>query len=528
MRVVASCGGSKGEIMGNAKRAGTARVAKGSAVGSGSEGGARRATAWMPVWCVVGLVGAQAWMPAVGLVADKYRSSAFSIDELAPLLLSYLASLAVVSALFAVLRMRSQPSKGTYGVLAGAAFSCIGALLLHLLDGMAPDRVAFLFSLSGALLGAGNGLMALVWSSAIARLPGPAQAGSSVAVVLGCCSLAAFAQAVGANALLLGATMALAVSSALCFVLAASRGDVVELPAPQKGIGSAYVRVGAAMGCFGFLFAMMIMQFVIAPHGRASAFTWAYGYAGVLAAVVFLVLVRVVRSSWDFLFALRFVAVPLIVAFYPFDTGTDFSVKFALCFSTLALWCFCTIVPGVLREAADVLHAPVYVMASVGVGGAVRRRGGRLLPRRRDRGGRPHDELLHQDHGDPRHGARASRDEHRGDEGRARPDIQESRGGDGVDDGERFLSGGEGGARFTVLRAYQPGVRRAAHLGEGPRIGESAGRAIHLRGHGYHPSAPHLPEARRPRQVRVDRPRCPRRRGMRGRLIAALLHRGRK
>ncbi|MFR3091236.1 MAG: hypothetical protein ACLTMP_05470, partial [Eggerthella lenta] len=49
--------------------------------------------------------------------------------------------------------------------------------------------------------------------------------------------------------------------------------------------------------------------------------------------------------------------------------GTDFSVKFALCFSTLALWCFCTIVPGVLREAADVLHAPVYVMASVGVGG---------------------------------------------------------------------------------------------------------------------------------------------------------------
>ena len=62
-----------------------------------------------------------------------------------------------------------------------------------------------------------------------------AQAGSSVAVVLGCCSLAAFAQAVGANALLLGATMALAVSSALCFVLAASRGDVVELPAPQKG-----------------------------------------------------------------------------------------------------------------------------------------------------------------------------------------------------------------------------------------------------------------------------------------------------
>ena len=82
--------------------------------------------------------------------------------------------------------------------------------------------------------------------------------------------MAAFAQAVGANALLLGATMALAVSSALCFVLAASRGDVVELPAPQKGIGSAYVRVGAAMGCFGFLFAMMIMQFVIAPSASCA------------------------------------------------------------------------------------------------------------------------------------------------------------------------------------------------------------------------------------------------------------------
>lgn len=287
----------------------------------------------------------------------------------APMLLSYLASLAVVSILFAVLRMRSQPSKGTYGVLAGAALSCIGASLLQLLDGIAPHRIAFLFSLSGSLLGTGNGLMLLVWSSVFARLSGPVRAGSGVAIVFVCCLLATFAQAVGANAFLLGATLVLSASSALCFVLTAARNGTVESAVFRRGMGTAYARVGLAMGCFGFLFALMIMQFVIAPHGRADGFTWTYGFAGVLVALALLAFGRAVRASWDFLFALRFVAVPLIVAFYPFDTGTDFSVKFALCVSTLALWCFCTIAPGVLQETAELLHMPVYVMASVGVGG---------------------------------------------------------------------------------------------------------------------------------------------------------------
>lgn len=78
--------------------------------------------------CTVGMIGSQTWMPAVGLFADMYRAGSFSVGNGAPLFLSYLVALALVASLFAVLRLKSAPGKGTYAALVGALLSCIGTV----------------------------------------------------------------------------------------------------------------------------------------------------------------------------------------------------------------------------------------------------------------------------------------------------------------------------------------------------------------------------------------------------------------
>lgn len=319
--------------------------------------------------CTVGMIGSQTWMPAVGLFADMYRAGSFSVENGAPLFLSYLVALALVASLFAVLRLKSAPGKGTYAALVGALLSCIGTVLLLLFDEVDPRRMGLLLSLTGLLLGSGNCLMVMAWSSMFAKLRGKALFSSALGVAVCCCILASFAQMVGATAILLAATAGLSAVSAACYVVLAVKSEVLAYDTPSASLGSAYVRIGCSLGCFGFLFTMMIMQFAIAPHGQASPHTWMFGFAGIAAAAAILAAGRIARKGWDFVFAYRFVVIPVLIAFFPFDPGSDFSLKFALCFSTMALWCFLTIVPGVLGQAAATLRVPVFFTAGIGIGG---------------------------------------------------------------------------------------------------------------------------------------------------------------
>lgn len=329
----------------------------------------RRPTVRLAVLCALGTIGAQTWMPLIGFLSDMYRSGAFSLENLSSLLLPYLLSLAAVAIAFPFLRSKSAPSRGTYGVLAGAFSSCIGAVLLFLLADIAQDRVWVLSAVSGMLLGGGNGLMVMAWGSVIEELSGKGLFACALAIVLGCCLLISVSQIIGARALLLLLTVGLTLVSALCYGIASSSREPLVIRTPTRGLAAAYARIGASFGCFGFLFAMMVMQFMIAPHGQASSFTWVFGFLGIGVAVVFLVVARAVQKSWDFLFAHRFVAIPTLVAVYPFDPGSDFSLKFALWFSTAAIWCFLTIAPGVMRSAARILKVPVCLTAGIGLGG---------------------------------------------------------------------------------------------------------------------------------------------------------------
>lgn len=319
--------------------------------------------------CTVGMIGSQTWMPAVGLFADMYRAGRFSIGNGAPLFLSYLVALAFVALLFAVLRIRSAPGKGTYATLVGALLSCIGTALLLLFDEIEPQKTTLLFSLVGLLLGSGNCLMVMAWTSMFGKLQGKTLFASALGVAVCCCALVSFAQVVGATTVLLAATAALSIASAACYISLAVKSKVPAYDPLPVPLGSAYVRIACSLGCFGFLFTMMIMQFAIAPHGQASSYTWAFGFGGIAAATAILAMGRIVRKEWDFVFAYRFVALPILIAFFPFDPGSDFSLKFALWFSTMALWCFLSIVPGVLRQAAATLHVPVFFTVGIGVGG---------------------------------------------------------------------------------------------------------------------------------------------------------------
>lgn len=354
--------------MGNPKAKNTRLEIDGANVAS-SEGRAFARGRLLPIACVVGLIGAQAWMPIIGLLSDVYRASALSLGGLSALVLPYLSTCAISAAMFSLLRARGAQTSGIYGAFVGALLTCLGTAMLLLFDGLASSKMGLLFALVGFLLGLGNSLMVMTWSLVIGRLAGKALAGVAFSVVIACCALAAFAQQAGANSVLLFATAALSVLSAVCYGFASACGEAMEHQRPVSGLGQAYCRIAVSLGLFGVLFSMMIMQFSIAPHGQASWFTWMFGFAGIAVAALLLAAGRAVRKTWDFVFAYRFVAIPVLIAFFPFDPGSDFSLKFAFWFSTLALWCFLGIAPGVLREAAAILHVPAFLTAGIGVCG---------------------------------------------------------------------------------------------------------------------------------------------------------------
>lgn len=175
------------DLMGNPKAKNTRLEIDGANVAS-SEGRAFARGRLLPIACVVGLIGAQAWMPIIGLLSDVYRASALSLGGLSALVLPYLSTCAISAAMFSLLRARGAQTSGIYGAFVGALLTCLGTAMLLLFDGLASNKMGLLFALVGFLLGFGNSLMVMTWSLVIGRLAGKALAGvafrwSSLAVL---------------------------------------------------------------------------------------------------------------------------------------------------------------------------------------------------------------------------------------------------------------------------------------------------------------------------------------------------------
>ncbi|MFR5093127.1 MAG: hypothetical protein ACLTDR_15095 [Adlercreutzia equolifaciens] len=61
----------------------------------------------------------------------------------------------------------------------------------------------------------------------------------------------------------------------------------------------------------------------------------------VISLVVEVVAKALLKQGFSWLLLLRFAAIPILVAFYPFDAGSEFSLRFAMGASAVALW-WCT------------------------------------------------------------------------------------------------------------------------------------------------------------------------------------------
>ena len=122
-----------------------------------------------------------------------------------------------------------------------------------------------------------------------------------------------------------------AVSSAL-FMVSASRGEApAKTSSPVTHLhGGLFVRIIASYGLFGLVFALMITQFLIARHGHALSWTWLLSLSGVVISLVVEVVAKaLLKQGFSWLLLLRFAAIPILVAFYPFDAGSEFSLRFA-------------------------------------------------------------------------------------------------------------------------------------------------------------------------------------------------------
>lgn len=68
---------------------------------------------------VLGYIGAQTWLPIVGVVADMYRGGDLALSGLNPLLFSYLAVLGTTACAASFARWRDEWSRGVFGAFCG-------------------------------------------------------------------------------------------------------------------------------------------------------------------------------------------------------------------------------------------------------------------------------------------------------------------------------------------------------------------------------------------------------------------------
>ena len=102
---------------------------------------------------VLGYIGAQTWLPIVGVVADMYRGGDLALSGLNPLLFSYLVVLGTTACAASFARWRDEWSRGVFGAFAGALAAIAGAALLLVPERGASVAVAVLRVVSGALPG---------------------------------------------------------------------------------------------------------------------------------------------------------------------------------------------------------------------------------------------------------------------------------------------------------------------------------------------------------------------------------------
>ncbi|MDR0350881.1 MAG: helix-turn-helix transcriptional regulator [Coriobacteriales bacterium] len=319
----------------------------------------------------LGLFGAQSWLPLIRFITEAYRSDVYCITAVAPLLIVWLTSVALTSLFFMGLASRGTSSMGIPMPLAGAGLSVLGILLLILSDAVTAEGRLLLLLLVGATMGVGNCLLALSLSSFAGILSERQTLILLAAVGVATCLMLGFTQLKLPSSATYAVSSCMALLSLLCCQrLFPAFPELKGLPRlAQTGTRSLFLGIAASAACFGFVFALMMVQFSGAEHAKTTAFTWLFSLGGLALAALFLFIGRAIKKPEYVFLAYRLVPVPIIIAFFPFDAGSEFSLVYAFYVSTLALFCYMGILPLLIQQCAQMMGARiVYVTTATASG----------------------------------------------------------------------------------------------------------------------------------------------------------------
>lgn len=322
----------------------------------------------------VGVAFAQSWLPLVGLIADGYRANLDLGVFVGPMWFGTAVGLLVAYAgwfLAGKYDGRQGGRRASLECRAGLALACtlVGCMGLAATRGagswdgsftLAWQAVVFAASLVNAF---GGGALTCVWvgrrrSGWISEKEVPS---SSADMVLGGlafsfvlaiqCALAAW---LGSNIWAPCMTGVFAVISYVMLVGGASGAEHITMP--EDGCDAFPVRMVRrpllASVLLGFTVSLMIGQFLRCGNGTADPNTWIFGLFGAVFGAIAQVSVYRLRGAWDPFVACWAVAALFVVAFYPMNAGSDFSLKFALAVTTLALWSAVAVLPSTLSAFA--------------------------------------------------------------------------------------------------------------------------------------------------------------------------------
>lgn len=305
----------------------------------------------------LGLAFSQGWLPVVAALSSAYCDGGDIAFVCAPLFFGYAAGLLVAAT--ARLFRPAPPD----GVALGA--SLLGFMILivtHSMDQILWNEFAWPIGIAAFVAclfsGFGSTLLGLGWVEGLCAKGPAGNSGSRTAVwtvgVLVLALLVPIASMLGHNVWVPLMNGMLVVVSSIVLMVRTRDGDGMDC-ADSIGISpiSAPISrhlVPAVVACMilGLVFSMMIGQFLGARFGRALPYTWMFGVVGVLAIAVVQIVARRVRGLWDPTPACWTVAAAMVVAFYPIDAGSDFSLKFAMAGATCALWMLTAVLPCAL------------------------------------------------------------------------------------------------------------------------------------------------------------------------------------
>lgn len=303
----------------------------------------------------LGALGAQAWLPLIRFITESYRTDAYCIASVAPLLLAWFSSAAITALLFVVSRSRNSSVMGEYASIAGTGLTILGILLLALFNVMVAEGKPLLLILAGMTLGIGNCLLAMVWSSLTDLLSSRQLLYQVISVTLITCLLLGFTQLDVFPLITFVLSGCLALLSLACSRWLSRIFYEPPNTYPGKEYASPLLAITVSAACFGFIFALMVIQFSGAEHAKTTWFTWLFSLGGLGLAVVLLLIGHLVKRDHDILFVYRLIPIPIIIAFFPFNAGSEFSLVFAFSVSTLAIFCYMTIAPLVARENSQII-----------------------------------------------------------------------------------------------------------------------------------------------------------------------------